>query len=126
MNSLFIILGFYLALVVSSVMAKSEETSTLDFVSSMSAMFFTLLFERNAVSKGLSKMNLFKRFLSTNDQLTESSNPTSFAQTLWSDPVVRVISGLTIVGLAAQILGTPYGYVSIKRRKRNFDYNWPW
>ena len=121
---------FLLLVLVSNVVASLNEEPTLDVVAGLFAILFTVLgFGGNAILRRRGGIDFFKRLVSLEDISTKDFNPSkssSVRERLWNDPVVRVISGLTILGLAAQIFGTPYGYVSVKRRKRHFNNTWPW
>ena len=45
----------------------------------------------------------------------------SYGRSLLDDPIVKLISYFTILGLTAQIFIAPHGSVSVKRRKRDID-----
>ena len=45
----------------------------------------------------------------------------SYGRSLLDDPIVKLISYFTILGLTAQIFIAPHGSVRVKRRKRNID-----
>ena len=45
----------------------------------------------------------------------------AYGRSLLNDPVVKLISYLTILGLTAQIFIAPHGSISVKRRKRDID-----
>lgn len=122
---------FILLIVVSHVMASTNEDTTLDFFAGISAILFTVLgIGGDAVLKQRDGIGFFKRFINLEDifstTVSTPSKSSSVTEKLWNDPVVRVISGLTLLGLAAQIFATPYGYVSVKRRKRHIKNTWPW
>ena len=116
---------FMLLLLASTASTEDTET-TLDFFASASAILFTVLFGRSTFLR--KDDSILKRLLNLEDISTTIANPvqpSSFAGRLWNDPYVRVVSALTIFGLAAQIFGMPYGYTTIKRRKRHIK-GWPW
>ena len=107
--------------VVPSVMAQREET-TLDFVTSLSAIFFTIVSGGANLLRTDDSLSFVKRLLNLDDLSDAVSSPAQTSSpigAIWNDPYVRVVTGLTVLGLAVQIFGTPYGYIAEKRRKRN-------
>ena len=107
--------------VVPSVMAQKEET-TLDFVTSLSAIFFTIVSGGANLLRTDDSLSFVKRLLNladVSDAVTSPVQTSSPIGAIWNDPYVRVVTGLTVLGLAVQIFGTPYGYIAEKRRKRN-------
>ena len=107
--------------VVPSVMAQKEET-TLDFVTSLSAIFFTIVSGGANLLRTDDSLSFVKRLLNLDDLSDAVSSPAQTSSpigAIWNDPYVRVVTGLTVLGLAVQIFGTPYGYIAEKRRKRN-------
>lgn len=107
--------------VVPSVMAQKEET-TLDFVTSLSAIFFTIVSGGANLLRTDDSLSFVKRLLNLDDLSDAVSSPAQTSSpigAIWNDPYVRVVTGLTVLGLAVQIFGTPYGYIAERRRKRN-------
>ena len=107
--------------VVPSVMAQKEET-TLDFVTSLSAIFFTIVSGGANLLRTDDSLSFVKRLLNLADVSDAVSSPAQTSSpigVIWNDPYVRVVTGLTVLGLAVQIFGTPYGYIAERRRKRN-------
>ena len=109
----------FLLIGISNIVATKDET-TLDFFTSTIAVVFTIFFEG---SKLLTKDDgLLKRLINLEDvssTLTKPIKPSSFAGVLWNDPYVRVITGMTIFLLSAQIFGASVkNTVNVKRRKR--------
>ena len=107
--------------VVPSVMAQKEET-TLDFVTSLSAIFFTIVSGGANLLRTDDSLSFVKRLLNladVSDAVTSPVQTSSLIGEIWNDPYVRVVTGLTVLGLAVQIFGTPYGYIAERRRKRN-------
>ena len=107
--------------VVPSVMAQKEET-TLDFVTSLSAIFFTIVSGGANLLRTDDSLSFVKRLLNladVSDAVTSPVQSSSLIGAIWNDPYVRVVTGLTVLGLAVQIFGTPYGYIAERRRKRN-------
>ena len=88
---------------------------TMDVFAGISAVFFTILFEGNKLWGKDKRFDFLKRIINLEDI---EPKPSTFAGSLWQDPNVRLIVGLTVFGLATQIFGLPNGYVAVKRRKR--------
>ena len=110
-------ISFTLMLLVgtSTAMALNEDEPTMDVFASISAVFFTMLLEGSKLWGKDTRFNLLKRIINLEDI---SPEPSTFAGTLWKDPHVRLLVGLTVFGLATQIFGLPNGQVAFKRRKR--------
>ena len=107
--------------VVPSVMAQTEET-TLDLITSLSAIFFTIVSGGANLLRTDDSLSFVKRLLNLDDLSDAVTSPvqsSSVIGAIWNDPYVRVVTGLTVLGLAVQIFGTPYGYIAERRRKRN-------
>lgn len=107
--------------VVPSVMTQKEET-TLDIVTSLSAIFFTIVSGGANLLRTDDSLAFVKRLLNLDDVSDAVSSPvqtSSLIGAIWNDPYVRVVTGLTVLGLAVQIFGTPFAYIAEKRRKRN-------
>ena len=107
--------------VVPTIMAQKEET-TLDFVTSLSAIFFTIISGGANLLRTDDSLSFVKRLLNLADVSDAVSSPAQTSSpigVIWNDPYVRVVTGLTVLGLAVQIFGTPYGYIAERRRKRN-------
>ena len=107
--------------VVPTIMAQKEET-TLDFVTSLSAIFFTIISGGANLLRTDDSLSFVKRLLNLADVSDAVKSPvhtSSLIGAIWNDPYVRVVTGLTVLGLAVQIFGTPYGYIAERRRKRN-------
>ena len=107
--------------VVPNVMGQTDET-TLDFVTSLSAIFFTIVSGGANLLRADDSLSFVKRLLNlddVSDAVTSPVQTSSLIGAIWNDPYVRVVTGLTVLGLAVQIFGTPYGYIAEKRRKRN-------
>jgi hypothetical protein len=107
-------------------MATNDDT-TLDFFTSTIAVLFTILFEG---SKILTKDDGFlKRLINLDDvanTLSKPVKPSSFAGVLWNDPYVRVMTGMTVFLVSAQIFGMRVkNTVNVKRRKRYSNIR-PW
>ena len=99
-------------------MAQKEET-TLDFVTSLSAIFFTIVSGGANLLRTDDSLSFVKRLLNladVSDAVTSPVQSSSLIGAIWNDPYVRVVTGLTVLGLAVQIFGTPYGYIAERRR----------
>ena len=107
--------------VVPNGMVQTEET-TLDIVTSLSAIFFTIVSGGANLLRTDDSLSFVKRLLNLDDVSDAVSSPvqsSSLIGAIRNDPYVRVVTGLTVLGLAVQIFGAPYGYIAETRRKRN-------
>ena len=116
----------FLLICISDITA-SEDNTTLDFFTSTIAVVFTILFEG---SKILTKDDGFlKRLINIEDvsnTLSKPVKPSSFAGVLWNDPYVRVITGMTVFLLSAQIFGARVKNTVIIKRRKRYSRIWPW